>query len=357
MSSELDTAEGKYKQKIAEDDDLDIDAVNLIDLANGGTVYKSIPVKENPVISYSYGFGSGGGNGSGGGPGGQGNGQVTYGITKQYIIDKMKKWGLLFTKPGKKTGTKLEYMIGKRGFDENQEETMRSMLERQLLSGEYQKYGFRPDVKEEDIRYNIAKDTVIPDKSAYFVIVKDTSGSMMGKGDIANIASLYITIWLEESYKNQVHRVYIAHTNGAKEVGEQNFFSLSENGGTFFKPALDIIHSMVMGVAYPTDLNFFKSIDLRENDLYVLQISDGDNFEGENTELFRRLDGIIADSTKFMYLNIGYSTGSSLNDMSRMSSYVQYINSKKSDKVRLANVGADATKDDIEAAITALLEG
>ena len=164
MTSELGDAEDKYRRKIDEEDDLILTSTDIMDINDGKTVIKSIPVKINPMISYNGmgGNGEGEGDGDGGdddgdsneGKGGNGdNSKVKVGVDKRRLKQMMENWGLSFSKPGKKDKKLYRLLTAENGVDENQEKTIEAMLDRQMATGYFEKNGFKVDVRDEDMRY------------------------------------------------------------------------------------------------------------------------------------------------------------------------------------------------------------
>lgn len=329
MTSEIGDAGDKYKDKVAAEDDLGLTYEDLKDIVNGRPVIKRIPVKHNPEIT--YGFDQEGEDGSGNGPGGGvGDPGIAIGVQKGDVIRMEKNWGIKFTKPGKKDRVKLEFMVAERGYQENQEETLDAMLQRQIISGEFKKNGFKVDVKEDDLRYDIAEEHYIPDQSAHFIIVRDVSPSMMDSLDMAYQISLYIAIGLKEMYKDKVTMVYGLHGVDAEEVTQDEFFNKDNSaGGTMFGSSYKMLSAMLEGTTYPTTLNYPRKIDHTSEDVYFLHITDGESNDptSDMVDVVSELERILPKITKVMVLQIAGSDSSYLDALDGLGSKkIKYIN-------------------------------
>ncbi len=301
MSTELGDAEEKYKKKLNSDDDMQITAHDLHDIQNGGTVYKRIRRKENPYITYGT---DNDGDGEGGDELGDGEGDgVPVKIDRRKLLDIIGGWNLKFTKPGKKFKTNLEYLVATHGVQENQKETLNSMIERQIVSGEFKEKGFVFDVHERDIRYDIVDEKKLPDSSAHFIIIRDVSGSMSPRAELAYMVSQFIRLRLEAEYNDRVTRVYIKHMVSATEVSEKGFFELEEDGNTAYLDAYKTVSAMLNGENYKSELSFKRKIDYDSEDVYVLHITDGGNYDDDNA-VISEIRKLLPKVTKLMYLQI-----------------------------------------------------
>ena len=296
MTTDLSDADVKYHRKIKEEDDLDVSWAELRDILNGGKVVKRIKLKENPTITYGIDHVD-----EGGGQQGAGDDPIKYEIDRRTIMNLEKDWDLEFTKRGRKRKTTLEYAISETGSDENQEETIKAMLERQIATGEY-KGKFKIDVREEDKRYNISIDKYSYTSSAYFVIIKDISSSMDEKKDLSYLLALYVDAGLREAYKDNITHIYILHNSAASEVSELEFFTAVEEGSTAFTPAYSVLESMLNGTSYNTTQNYMKKIDYKNEDVYVMHITDGEDTAPEASK--EKLRGIFPKITNFSLVEI-----------------------------------------------------
>ncbi|TFH20103.1 MAG: DUF444 family protein [Myxococcales bacterium] len=131
-----------------------------------------------------------------------------------------------------------------------------------------------PEIAEErvpfeqgDLRYKHRTTEVHRESNAVVLCIMDTSGSMdTAKKYLARSFFFLLFQFVSRRYEN-VEVVFIAHDIEAHEVGEEEFFSKGESGGTFvssgYRKALDVISDR-----YHPDLW----------NIYAFHCSDGDNF-------------------------------------------------------------------------------
>jgi sporulation protein YhbH len=131
-----------------------------------------------------------------------------------------------------------------------------------------------PEIAEErvpfeqgDLRYKHRTTEVHRESNAVVLCIMDTSGSMdTAKKYLARSFFFLLFQFVSRRYEN-VEVVFIAHDIEAHEVGEEEFFTKGESGGTFvssgYRKALDVISDR-----YHPDLW----------NIYAFHCSDGDNF-------------------------------------------------------------------------------
>lgn len=355
MTNELGDAEDKYRKKIDDEDDLTLTSTDIKDINDGTRVIKSIPLKINPTISYN---GSGSGEGEGDGdenpgennkPGGHGNdSNVKVGVDKRRLKQIMESWGLSFSKQGKKNKKLYKILTAENGVNENQEKTIEAMLDRQMGTGYFAKNGFKVDVWDEDIRYNLIEEKLIPNLSATFVIMRDISGSMEMYGEFSATIAGLIEFWLKEKYENTVKIRYVAHTDEAFEYDprkREDFFKLSSSGGTAFNPAYKLVIDMTDGASYKSNSPYKERIDYQSEDVFLLHITDGDNYNGEDEAVRETLKKLFPRLTKVFYLQVGgYSD-----------SFYNLIKSVDPEKLSEVKSGNDISYNNVKKVLDALL--
>jgi uncharacterized protein len=138
------------------------------------------------------------------------------------------------------------------------------------------------DFTNDDLRYKVWEEEKEFISNAAIYIMMDRSGSMdKNKTHIAKSFYFWMVQFLKRRYKN-VDLVFIAHDAVAFETSEEEFFTISSDGGTkcsaAFKLALDHIKSHHP----PEDWNN-----------YVFEISDGDNFGTDNIRCVELVNELI----------------------------------------------------------------
>jgi hypothetical protein len=381
MSNEIGDAEDKYRRRIDKEDDLILTSENIVDIMNGQTVIKSIPVKINPRISYS-GLGGPGGDGdgdgdddgegegeegepnNGGGPGGKS--KVKVGIDARRLKQIMENWGLKFTKPGKKNKKLLQVLIAENGINENQEKTIEAMLDRQMATGEFKKqHGFKVNVRDEDLRYDFIHEKSIPNQSATFIIVRDVSGSMAPYTEFSATIAGLIEFWLRNKYENNVKVRFVAHTDVAWEIGtksRKDFFKLISEGSTAFNPVYQTILAMMEGKPYDSQGAFKDRIKYEEEDVFVLHITDGDNNGESISPIKDTLQQLIPKLTKLFYLQVGLTAGKNGGQfyngiyMSDNEPFYDLLVSLDKEKIKAVKSGNDASYQNVKKVLDQLLD-
>ncbi len=347
MTTEIGDAGDKYRDKVTEEDDLGLTYENLIDIVNGKPVIKRMPIKYNPQITYGYDEGGEGSGQPGNQPGGVGDPGIDIGVKRGDVIKIEKNWGINFTKPGKKDRVKLDFMVAERGYQENQEETLEAMLQRQILNGDFKKHGFKVDVKEEDLRYDNVEEKYIPDQSAHFIIIRDISPSMMDSVELAYQVSLYIAIGLQEMYQEKVTMVYGLHGVDAQEVSQEDFFKEDSNGnGTMFASSYKMVSAMLDGTPYDTRLLYPRKIDHSSEDVYFLHITDAEsNSPGTDIpEVISELESLLPKVTKVMLLQVG----------GHDETYKRALEDLQNKKVKIVHVENEMSENNVKKAVKAL---
>ncbi|TQV82144.1 YeaH/YhbH family protein [Denitrobaculum tricleocarpae] len=128
---------------------------------------------------------------------------------------------------------------------------------------------------KEDLRYRRRVPDVRPESNAVVVCIMDTSGSMdVMKKYLARSFFFLLYQFVRTRYQT-TELVFVAHHTQAREVGEEEFFSKGESGGTIissgYRKALEIIQDRY----HPSLWN-----------VYAFHCSDGENFSSDNTEAF-----------------------------------------------------------------------
>jgi len=121
------------------------------------------------------------------------------------------------------------------------------------------------------LRYANRVDQPTPTSQAVMFCVLDVSGSMdENRKNIAKRFFMLLYLFLTKSYE-RIELVFIRHHTVASEVGEEDFFSARESGGTVVSSALTLMHEIILD-RYPTSAW----------NIYAAQASDGDNWEQDS---------------------------------------------------------------------------
>ena len=163
------------------------------------------------------------------------------------------------------------------------------------------------NIRQEDLRYKIWDIEKEYHSNAAVYCLMDRSGSMdVEKKYLARSFFFWLVHFCKTKYNN-VELIFIAHDTSAKIVPEDNFFKISNNGGTLCSTALKL------ALDHMTD-NHPK--DLWNN--YVFHFSDGDNFTSDNEVCVKLVEKLLEISTAIGYgeikLNDKYGSWSTLHD-------------------------------------------
>lgn len=150
-----------------------------------------------------------------------------------------------------------------------------------------------PLFEEMDLRYRLSTKIEVPVTHATMVMIMDNSGSMgIKEKTIARKFFWLLYSFLSRQYE-QVDMIFISHTETAVEMDEDEFFNTRISGGTIVSSALDlaaeIINARLVG----------------KTNIYVAQVSDGDNTDTDNGTCAEILeDDILPHVRYFAYVQV-----------------------------------------------------
>jgi uncharacterized sporulation protein YeaH/YhbH (DUF444 family) len=145
-----------------------------------------------------------------------------------------------------------------------------------------------------DLRYANRVDQPTPSSQAVMFCLMDVSGSMdENRKNIAKRFFMLLYLFLTKSYE-RIDVVFIRHHTVAKEVGEEEFFSSRESGGTVVSSALELMKEVIVE-RYPS----------ASWNIYAAQASDGDNWEDDSPRCRELLlQSILPLTQYFAYVEI-----------------------------------------------------
>ncbi len=194
-------------------------------------------------------------------------------------------------------------------------------------------------ITEEDLRFKHYTKKPVPIRKAAVFMIMDVSGSM---GDyekaLAKRFFLLLYLFLEREYETVDIR-FIIHHSVAMEVDEARFFGSQESGGTIVRSAMELTSNIIN-----------KEYDIATTNIYVAQVSDGDDWE-EGRELTQYIeDQLLHKVQYFAYLQVNNPRDSIYAFLTRSEgktkelgglfrSYKQYL----VEKHKKFNIGATST--------------
>lgn len=156
---------------------------------------------------------------------------------------------------------------------------------------------------------------------AVFIVMMDNSGSMGAyEKYMARAMVNWSKLLLKDRYK-QVKTEFIVHHTEAKSVSEETFFNTTESGGT------------IASSAYVRCLEIINSTDYRNNDVYVMHLSDGDNLTSDNSRSVNYLYDILNKANQVHYIETNqYNRSSTLMHAFKSVKNTKFVKSTIKDK-------------------------
>ena len=158
-----------------------------------------------------------------------------------------------------------------------------------------------------DLRYRSRVEKKVPKTHATMIMVMDNSGSMGEREKtIARKFFILLYLFLEQSY-DAIELRFVSHTTTAKEMLEEEFFNTRENGGTIVSSALDKVVQVINGEdAEDTPSAYMGRGTLKgKTNIYIAQVSDGDNTETDNGTCSELLtDDILPYVNYYAYVQV-----------------------------------------------------
>ncbi len=358
MSDPIGSARKKYRKRVEEAKKKAIGQLRYIELGTlkrGEVIKLRIPIVHLPHIKYgpwTPGIGSGtgkegdkvfpAGEGGAGRKSGRGATEAIYeDITVKDLVNWMRsELELEIIKPAKrkKEVDKIIYpAISKRGSESllDLDETLYAMVDRQIVSGEFKSGdSLKIKIDEEDLRYRFPKIKYRPYKDALVIYIRDVSESVTHADlEASYILTFLIDTWLREFYP-KVERVYIAHNDLAWEEMEENYYRLKSGGGTSYGPAYDILDAMMNGRDYERKTQVKRKIDRGDVDIYVVQMTDGENWDHEGA--LARLRKLMPDLMRLCYLETHFYEEQDTKYLTALKNV--YASEVKEGKVRLCTI-------------------
>jgi sporulation protein YhbH len=145
-----------------------------------------------------------------------------------------------------------------------------------------------------DLRYLSYRERPKPWHKAVIFLAMDVSGSMdAARKRMARLLFYWCVQFLRRRYQ-QTEIVFVAHTTEAREVTEHEFFNRAESGGTKVSSAFDAV-TRIQRERYPPD----------DWNLYVLHVSDGDNFAADNQRTLEFIRALTRTCSLVGYVEVG----------------------------------------------------
>lgn len=173
-----------------------------------------------------------------------------------------------------------------------------------------------------DVKYKHYIKQEKPSTQAVMFCLMDVSASMMEREkEIAKVFFILLRLFLEKKYE-KVDIRFIRHTHNASEVDENVFFYGKETGGTVVSTGLSKVNEIIDN-EYPLD----------EWNVYCAQVSDGDNFDGDNENCYKILNNQLLSKLQYMtYIELVDPHYADPSSSPKRNLWVTYENVQKNNK-------------------------
>lgn len=213
-------------------------------------------------------------------------------------------------------------------------------------------------VEDSDVRFNSWKITEKPHASAVIIYIMDVSGSMTDEAkDRVRAAAWYLSTIIQtqfgiaraeirgETFRNEdfgsgIEEAFIVHDAKANEVGEEEFYTTRESGGTRISTGLEKAKEIIQ-----------KRYPPASNNIYIFQFSDGDNWGEDNSKALELLEEFSTYTNAYGYIQIDTQAGSG--------DFIKEVRNKfggDHNIVRIAELGRDDDDDEYKDMVSVLLE-
>ena len=146
-------------------------------------------------------------------------------------------------------------------------------------------------LNRDDLRFKVWAQDTRRTTSAVVIAMRDASGSM---GDFKKYITRSLFFWMVRFLRTRyqdVEIVFIIHHSEAREVAEEEFFTLGESGGTRVSSAYQLAWEVVQERYDPARWN-----------IYPFHFSDGDNWsEADNQRCVELVHNLLSVSNLFGY--------------------------------------------------------
>lgn len=184
--------------------------------------------------------------------------------------------------------------IAERGLPSNidKRRTVLQNMKKNALKGKIRIGGFDMN----DLRYRVWEQIIEKHSNAAVFLLMDRSGSMTSeKKYIVKSFFWWMVRFIERKYNN-VELIFIAHDTQAREVEEENFFAISQGGGTMVSSAFKLA-DQIIEERYPSSIW----------NNYIFAFSDGDNWGEDNQKCIDSVKQVLPKCQAVGYGEVEYS--------------------------------------------------
>lgn len=286
-----DESEGFFEEFIEDRlDGLIDDIVNEGDLerigGDGGELVVEMDDISPPTFVYGDG-GQGGGAGSGTGEPGEDAGKLRFDIPFERFMELVKKKLSLpdLKKEGSGSIKQVSYRFktfGPTGIILDKKRTFKRAFKTSIGMKKYDPQGekYRIEIQRRDRRYKLPQREENPKYKAVVFYIGDISYSTYGERlELEKRLLNFVHHWLDYNYgKNNVEHRFFVHDVEAYEVNANEFYNVSNIGGTRASIAFDLVSKVAR-----------NEYDISTTNLYAFYVGDGELFQSDADEIVQLL--------------------------------------------------------------------
>jgi len=270
------------------------------DLSSIGGRESEIIVEMEDILPprFVYGDDDGGQGGGGEGPGkeaGRISFSVSYEMIMQLIAEKLKLPRLLKDGRGKIKEVSYEFKTyGPAGIILDKKRTFKRALKSSIATGRYrpQENNYDVQFRRKDRRYKLPERVEKPRYKAVVFYIGDISYSTYGERlKLEKRIVNFILNWLNFNYgADKVEHRYFVHDSEAHEVMADQFFTVSNAGGTQASVVFDLVSQVAR-----------NEYEINSTNFYAFYFGDGEIFHDDAEEIIE----IISSSMLPFFSRIG----------------------------------------------------
>ncbi len=191
-----------------------------------------------------------------------------------------------------------------------------------------------PFFEKLDLRYRKSERVQVKMADAVFIMIMDISGSM--DEEKKRMARKFFSLqyaFIKRKYPN-TDLVFIAHTDDAEEMTEEDFFTTRKSGGTVVSPAFALAHQIIK-----------SRYDAQQTNIYLSYAGDGDNWDSDNPNVIAEIEekGLMAKLRHAVYAQVGMSIAGTFSYGSGTTLWnVMQSISKTNPKMHAVKIGEDS---------------
>lgn len=308
-----DESEGAFNEYIEEQIEALIDGIITDgDLTEFGEQGSNLIVEMDDIAppSFSYGDEGQGGGGGGAGPG-QGGGKMSFSLPFDQVMSLIAQRLSLpdLTKEGKGRIKEVSFefkTFGQLGIILDKKRTFRRALRSSIGMGHYNPDEGRYDVqiRRRDKRYKLPERVEKPKYRAVVFYMGDISYSTYGERlELEKRIVKFIHNWLDYNYgpKNVDHRFFV-HDMEAREVQAEDFYRVSNVGGTRAAIVFDLVHQITVN-EYDTATTNFYGFYFGDGELFADDAKQIVDILEQMRPIFNRIGVVEVQPSRSSHLN------------------------------------------------------